>query len=313
MTSLHEGVRHPGVMAESFCTACGRPLAPESRFCGACGTPVGDPAGTPAALPGSPPTLDDPRPPPPPPAPGSTPVGEPGQVTAFTRRGLRALGGWTEGLVLAVAVMQLPALWFAIRQRQLVSDLLSPDGNIRTLQDLVDAEDAWIGIVGLTFLTAIAAFVLSVIWLYRVDGQVRSLGATDLRLPRGFAIGAWFIPIANVVLLNLILSDLDRTARANGVPIGSAWRQRRTGAVVWIWTAAAAAFYVGMGMGTTGEDELISGEDAETIANGRVLGALALGVAMAAFAFYVRRVRGNLDRATALADPAHPTSAGAAS
>lgn len=208
-----------------------------------------------------------------------------------------------------MALIQLPTIFFAVRQRQLVDELGQFVTDFDLLQDLVDAEDTWAGLIAFGVFIGIASFVLVVIWLYRADGQVRSLGATGLRLARGFTIGGWFIPVANVVLLNLILSDVERASRANGVPIGSAWKQRRTAWMVWLWTASAIFVYAAIGASTSDDEGILSQSDAENLANGRVALGFVTLLAMTALALYVRRVRRQLDTVTAMAEPASTAEA----
>lgn len=219
---------------------------------------------------------------------------------------MRALAGWTEGVLWLVAVVQVGVLWFAVQQRLALDDI-GQFPSLFELNDLIDAEDTWSSLLGLGFVGVIAALVLVIVWLYRVHGQVSSLGATGIRLPRGFTIGAWFIPLANVVLVTLMLSDYDRSARANGLPIGSAWKQRRTPLVVWLWLVSSIAFYIGSGNGTFDDESLgLSRSDLDMLVNWRITWAFASFTAAIALALYVRRVRGNLDAAAALAEPDRP-------
>ncbi len=227
---------------------------------------------------------------------------------AFDPRGLRALAGWTEGITWLVALVQLPALYFAVRQRTLFDDF-QDDESFSTLLDLADAEDTWLGIFGFSILLSIASVVLLMVWSYRVYGQTTSLGATDYRLPRGFTIGAWFIPFANVVLLSMMFSDIDRTTRSEHVPIGRAWRDTSTAVIVWIWTATAVGAFIALAFagGTEENDFDVALDDLDGVINGRLAQNVFVLAATAALAWYVRKVRSNVDRVAAMASTA-PTS-----
>ena len=52
----------------------------------------------------------------------------------------------------------------------------------------------------LSGLVALAIFVLLIIWLYRAAKNNEALGRQNPRLGPGWAIGGWFIPLANFVI-----------------------------------------------------------------------------------------------------------------
>lgn len=68
-----------------------------------------------------------------------------------------------------------------------------------------------------------AALVLLIVWMWRSSHNARALGRTDARLSPGWAIGSWFIPLANYVLLYLLYSDLWRSSDP-GSERGGGWR-----------------------------------------------------------------------------------------
>lgn len=298
----------------TFCTSCGRDVQDGWRFCGVCGAEV-QRAGSTLSVPTDGFTAPGDTTVMPPPA-APSPLNDParhaspmdGSATvqpAFERRGLRTLAGWTEGVTWLVALVQLPALYFAVRQRTLFDDF-QDDESFATLLDLSEAEDNWLGIFGFSILLSIASVVLLMIWTYRVYGQTTSLGATEYRLPRGFAIGAWFIPFANIVLLSMMFSDIDRTTRSEQVPIGRAWRDTSTAVVVWLWTATAVGSLVALLFaGGTEENEFdVTLDDLDAVINGRLAQNVFTFAATAALAWYVRKVRANTDRVTTMASAA---------
>jgi hypothetical protein len=85
-------------------------------------------------------------------------------------------------------------------------------------------------------LVGTAALVLLVIWMWRSAHNAQALGRTGARLAPGWAIGAWFIPVANYVLLYLLYSDLWRSADLSTAR-GDGWRALPGAAMVRIfWT-----------------------------------------------------------------------------
>lgn len=54
------------------------------------------------------------------------------------------------------------------------------------------------GLLQITVFIATAIFFL--IWLYRVYGNLRSLGASTVEYTPGWAVGWFFVPLANLVI-----------------------------------------------------------------------------------------------------------------
>ena len=68
-----------------------------------------------------------------------------------------------------------------------------------------------VGVVGLAFVVVaglmIAVFVLTIVWQWRLAKNHQLLGRPDTAFGPGWAIGAWFIPLANFVIPILQLRD----------------------------------------------------------------------------------------------------------
>ena len=81
----------------------------------------------------------------------------------------------------------------------------------------------------------IAVFVLTIVWQWRLAKNHELLGRPGTTFGPGWAIGAWFIPIANLVLPFLQFRDLWKGSDA-GLPRGSPdWKRQSTGALLWVW------------------------------------------------------------------------------
>jgi hypothetical protein len=61
-------------------------------------------------------------------------------------------------------------------------------------------------------ITGVLAGGLFIWWFHRAYKNLASLGATGLRYGAGWAIGGWFIPLANLVLPKRIANDLWRAS-----------------------------------------------------------------------------------------------------
>jgi Domain of unknown function (DUF4328) len=157
-----------------------------------------------------------------------------------------------------------------------------------------DADQETIGLLsivwGLFYLFAGIEFIG---WLRTAHAGIRELG-TELRWTRGWTIGAWFIPLASLVIPLLMISEMDRAAEER-VAAGT----RRLGRwvfVLWaiLWTARQVFL-----------DPSVFMEDAATGVVEIVLGAgLLIDLAAAAFAvLLIWRMTANIRTSSELAGP----------
>lgn len=82
-------------------------------------------------------------------------------------------------------------------------------------------------VVSISMLSGAATIVLMV-WLWRARKNVDAMVGAAPRWTAGWTIGAWFIPLANLVLVPLVIVDVVRHSLDEQ-------RARRTTAVVWAW------------------------------------------------------------------------------
>jgi len=147
----------------------------------------------------------NPTPPPPPSQGGATSVDVQGISTWL--RGLLA------GAVGLVGVMTLSVILMFVYFEQYMSTW-DPERE----QSAVNKWDTWETIYSVVYiiyiLLAIPIFVLLVIWAYRSHKGSELLQPGQRKWGRGWAIGAWFIPFANYVLLILILSEIHKIVSA---------------------------------------------------------------------------------------------------
>ena len=81
---------------------------------------------------------------------------------------------------------------------------------------------------------SIALLVLSIVWLYRVIRNHRTLGR-DVTWSPGWAIGGWVLPPVLFVIPLLILRESWKAADPDVPPGSPAWRQGRDNPVIWLW------------------------------------------------------------------------------
>jgi len=99
--------------------------------------------------------------------------------------------------------------------------------NLERIDDTTNLSLA-LSILGLTILVSFASAVVTIIWLYQARRNIDAFPEARPRWGRGWAIGAWFVPVANVVLTMLVAADVARNSeRFRGT--------NRSVTAVWIW------------------------------------------------------------------------------
>lgn len=96
------------------------------------------------------------------------------------------------------------------------------------LSELMDVTDTVIVLSLATFGALAVAGVLFLVWLYRVRINAETMTPEELRLSRGWTIGDWFVPIANLVLAPMVVADVWRASAPA--------TRRRAGLVIAWWT-----------------------------------------------------------------------------
>jgi hypothetical protein len=150
-----------------------------------------------------------------------------------------------KGLSVAILVLFIVAALFygllsvfLFSRAETVSGLR--DGGFVPAADLTAADDSVAGAYGFALFCEIALFVLLIVWLWRAYSNTRLFGAGPWRWGRGWTVGAWFIPLANLVIPKLLINDAWRGAdpRAEGNP---GWRKLPVAGVVTTWWILLAA------------------------------------------------------------------------
>jgi hypothetical protein len=173
--------------------------------------------------------------PPPPPPPNLTPPpGYAGYQPTNWDSSLRAVSGvakWISVLLVISAVMSLISLATAPSVRNAARDYLETKDE----DSFNDSLALW-GITGLiTAALSIALVVLSIIWLYRVSSNHRTLGRALTWAP-GWAIGGWFLPPGVLyVIPMLVLRETWKAADPRYGPGDDGWKRGPTHPALWVW------------------------------------------------------------------------------
>jgi hypothetical protein len=127
-------------------------------------------------------------------------------------------------------VLALVAIPVLLHARSVVHDNATSSTFFAT-RDVRDALDAVSGVLGFFFMVAFAITVLWMIWMYRAAANAETFSLARQRFGKGFAIGGWFIPFANLVIPGLQMSDIWRGSPTPEAPHAP----RFATALVWWW------------------------------------------------------------------------------
>jgi uncharacterized membrane protein YsdA (DUF1294 family) len=197
-------------------------------------------------------------PPPPPPFAPAAPVGWTPSPPPF--RSLRGLGVATTVLLVLAGLVAALLVPLALHERQVVHDG-STFGAFFVDRDVRHAIDATNGLAGVYFLLFLAIAVLWMIWMWRAARNTAVLRRFAPRFGAGFAIGGWFIPLANWVIPGMHMYDIDR---GSGPPAQPGERPRGSGLLV-VWWITFVGGWIGSTFGQvavrTGRRYDVSGFD----------------------------------------------------
>lgn len=164
------------------------------------------------------------------PPPGYIAYGGQGAVTP----GAQNIGGLTKALVTLLVILiplQLLSVFSTINITSKARDFL--DGSASEA-DFKDATQFNLGQLGGLLIIPIA--VLTMIWMFRMAGNLRSLGRTGATWARGWAIGGWFVPPCVLYVVPwLMFKELWKgsdPAVAAGDPT---WKSGRVSPLITVW------------------------------------------------------------------------------
>jgi uncharacterized protein DUF4328 len=193
---------------------------------------------------------DAPGPPsqPPPPPPDSVPPPAPIPAYVVSSPEWRNLEGLKNVLTLMLGANALAAAFLAIAFANRLSFFSDFErGAFAPFELLNRAQDAD-DLVHAAAITNIVLFlttaVLFIIWFFRVAKNTEALGRERPRLGPGWAIGGWFIPLANFVIPVLVAQDLWRGSNPETPRGDPTWRIGARSALVGWWWAMFLISYL---------------------------------------------------------------------
>ncbi|MCS7294652.1 MAG: DUF4328 domain-containing protein [Chloroflexota bacterium] len=217
-----------------YCIKCGAHLPAEARYCWRCGYRAPQVTGPePEAEPAAPnPQSGELRWEPATPSTGWQHSAAPASGTARTAPvGALARSGWqyksASGLATAIAVLAaFTALGFGLDAFLGLALVVNP----RTTTYDALGVGTFIG-----FVAAIPMVIVYLIWTRRVTGNLEPFGVAR-SWGTGWAIGAWFIPLASWLLPMFVINQAYKAADpALTPPVGDQWRSRPSSPLFWTW------------------------------------------------------------------------------
>jgi Domain of unknown function (DUF4328) len=147
--------------------------------------------------------------------------------------------------------------------------------------DFVDGAGAFYG------LTQLVIVVLFIIWLYRAAKNNEALDRPAPRFGPGWSIGAWFIPLANLVIPVMIVQDLWRGATLTSPRGDPRWRSAKGSWLVGVWWTAWLLSLLRFVANNSGLHDSASLDDIENSNTVALAGVVATAVAAVLAAFVV--------------------------
>lgn len=109
-------------------------------------------------------------------------------------------------------------------------------GTMTAFDDWLDAEDRMVDVGNIAFWFGVGATILFIVWSWRAHTASDRLRPHDRKYSRGWTIGAWLIPIVNLLLPKLVVGEIERIARApRDGGVVRRWREVRGSAIGWLW------------------------------------------------------------------------------
>lgn len=171
---------------------------------------------------------------------------------------------------------------------------------------LATAENIYFIALALAGLATLATAGIFIAWSYQAYRAAASSGATENTWSPGWAIGAWFIPLANLVMPRLVLGEMERMSHpaAGPPPIGDRWRGSPTDSIGRVWWVIFVGAYVLSTIAFTTQSITLDNSIFEMGVIVEIVSGLLYVIAAGLGAVYVLRIGRRLGARTAVARPA---------
>ena len=156
-------------------------------------------------------------------------------------------------------------------------------------QSELDAANSWSNwetFYGVVYLVAVLLTlpigILLIVWSHKAHRASDSLQPGQRKWGHGWSIGAWFIPVANYILVPLMLSEIHKISSAprNGNKVSDEWPRNKVSAPLIMWFIFYAVGGVLLFLGNSALTDPFASADAYR--GGLIITLIALGVTAAA-------------------------------
>jgi len=122
---------------------------------------------------------------------------------------------WLRWLLIAALVAYAVAGVSELVQYQLLTAMRDGGFSSETeARQAAEANDLRQGVIAMAgFIVVITTVVVFAIWIHRVDSNIHALGSFDLRFTPGWAVGWYFVPIANLWKPYQAMSEIWRASK----------------------------------------------------------------------------------------------------
>jgi hypothetical protein len=148
----------------------------------------------------------------------------------------KRLTAWLQLLLIGIIVLEM-----AFAASQLAE---AREGSARELLQTIFG-------IGL-FVFYIATVVMFCVWTYRVNANIHALGAANLRFTPGWAVGWYFVPIANLWKPYQVMKEIWRASKNP-----SGWQDEASSSIVGWWWFWWIVSNVEISIGSSPEQEMI--------------------------------------------------------
>lgn len=128
----------------------------------------------------------------------------PTRAYPYSPSGLHVLGRWAQGLLFATGALFAITGLVGLNAWRVYGDFVA--GTTTTTASM-SADDGYWGMVGLSYVVMFATAVVFIVWMYRYWGQLVAVKGTASRHGRGWTIGGWVVPVANLWIPKQMMDD----------------------------------------------------------------------------------------------------------